>query len=88
MANNNFVLLYFPGGGHSIDVIDSGSGSDFASGDCVRILFDGSDYHLRNVTSTSIDVGGMDELRMGEGEIIVKKTFNSHFLSICITLAC
>ena len=45
----------------------------------MRILFDGSDYHLRNVTSTSIDVGGMDELRMGEGEIIVKNIQLSHF---------
>ena len=56
------------GGGHSIDMIDAGSGSDFASGDCVWILFDNSDFHLRNVSSTSINVGGMDELRMGDGD--------------------
>ena len=53
-------------------MIDGGSGSDFASGDCVWILFDISDYHIRNVTSTSINVGGMDELRMGEGEKILE----------------
>jgi hypothetical protein len=41
------------GGGHSIDVIDAGSGSDFASGDCVLMLFD-LDFHIRNVSSTSI----------------------------------
>ena len=61
-------LFISVGGGHSIDVIDSGSGSDLASGDCVWIQFDSSDYHVRNVSSTSINVGGMDELRMGEGE--------------------
>ena len=56
------------GGGHSIDVIDAGPGSDFASGDCVWMLFDNSDFHLRNVTSTSINVGGMDEMIMGKGK--------------------
>ena len=56
------------GGGHSIDLIDAGTGSDFASGDCVWILFDSSDFHLRNVTSTSINVGLQDELRMGSGD--------------------
>lgn len=56
------------GGGHSMDMIDAGSGSDFASGDCVWLRFDNSDFHLRNVSSTSINVGGMDELRMGEGD--------------------
>ena len=56
------------GGGHSIDVIDAGNGSDFASGDCVWMLFDNSDFHLRNVTSTSINVGGIDELLMGAGD--------------------
>ena len=58
------------GGGHSIDMIDAGSGSDFASGDCVWLRFDSSDFHLRNVSSTSINVGGMDELRMGEGKLL------------------
>ena len=56
------------GGGHSIDQIDGGTGSDFASGDCVWLLFDSSDFHLRNVSSTSVNVGGMDELRMGDGD--------------------
>ena len=56
------------GGGHSVDMIDAGSGSDFASGDCVWMLFDNSDFHLRNVSSTSINVGGIDELRMGDGD--------------------
>lgn len=56
------------GGGHSVDRIDAGDGSDFASGDCVWLLFDNSDFHLRNVSSTSINVGGMDELRMGDGD--------------------
>ena len=56
------------GGGHSIDMIDAGPGSDIASGDCVWMLFDNSDFHLRNITSTSINVGGMDELRMGDGD--------------------
>lgn len=60
--------LPISGGGHSIDVIDAGSGSDIASGDCVWLLFDNSDFHLRNISSTSINVGGMDEMRMGEGE--------------------
>ena len=64
------------GGGHSIDVIDAGSGSDLASGDCVWILFDNSDFHLRNITSTSINVGGMDEIRMGDGKHITNVEFS------------
>ena len=62
---NHDILI---GGGHSIDIIDAGPGSDIAAGDCVWILFDNSDFHLRNITSTSINVGGMDELRMGDGD--------------------
>lgn len=51
-----------------MDVIDAGAGSDLASGDCAWILFDNSDFHIRNISSTSINVGGMDEMRMGEGK--------------------
>jgi hypothetical protein len=53
-----------------MDVIDGGAGSDLASGDCVWILFDNSDFHIRNISSTSINVGGMDEMRMGEGKFV------------------
>ena len=56
------------GGGHSIDVIDAGSGSDVATGDCAWALFDRQNFHLQNISSTSINVGGMDEMRMGEGK--------------------
>ena len=57
-------------------MIDAGSGSDLASGDCVWILFDNSDFHLRNITSTSINVGGMDEIRMGDGKHITNVEFS------------
>lgn len=56
------------GGGHSIDIIDAGAGSDLACGDCVWVRFANSDFLISNVTSTSINVGGMDEMHMGEGK--------------------
>ena len=48
-------------------MIDAGPGSDLASSDCVWILFDNFDFYIRNISLTSINVGGMDEMRMGEG---------------------
>lgn len=58
------------GGGHSVDVFDAGDGQDFASGDCVLIIFNQTDYFITSIASTSIDVGGEDALMMGDGNDI------------------
>ncbi len=56
-------------GGAQGDVVHAYAGDDLAIGDCASIVFSGN-YSFESITSTSTDIGGADEISMGDGNDI------------------